>query len=93
MSKARNLKRGDRFPMMVPMKVLAVKPLAGGLIKIKAETENSPSIEFGDGGCVLEIICKSYRVFASRYRGDDKVGGDGGVDIDPLPPANLEPVG
>ncbi|WP_029083954.1 hypothetical protein [Bradyrhizobium sp. th.b2] len=83
MTKAKDLKRSDTFPMMVPMKVLSVTPLAGGLVKITAETENSPSLEFGDGGCVLEIICKSYREFAGfPYRPDGK----GGVRvIDPEP--------
>jgi hypothetical protein len=84
MTKARNLKRGDTFPMMAAMKVLSVTPLPGGLIKIKAETENSPSMEFADGGCVLEIICKSYRSFSSfPYRPDN----NGGIPLD------LEPVG
>jgi hypothetical protein len=96
MTKARNLQRSDTFAMMVPLRVLSVEPLADGLIKVKAETENSPSTEFADGGCVLEIICKSYRDFsASPYRSDNGGGGgdDGGAGIDPLSPAGLEPVG
>jgi hypothetical protein len=50
MTKAGNLQRSDTFTMMLPMKVLSVEPLAGGLFKVKAETENSPSMESGGGG-------------------------------------------
>jgi hypothetical protein len=96
MTKARNLRRGDTLAMMVPLKVLSVESFAGGFFKVKAETENSPSMEFTDGGCVLEIICKSYRKFqAYPYRPDNGGGGGGGDDgvhTDPLPPARLESV-
>jgi hypothetical protein len=98
MTKAKNMKRGDTFSMNAPMKVLSVEIAAPGLVKIKAETENAPSPEFLDGGCVLEFICKAYRPFAAHpWRGDDDGdgggggggGGDDGPDIDPVSPADL----
>ena len=78
--------------MMAPMRVLSVETVANGLIKIRVETENSPSLEFTDAGCVLEFICKSYREFNGPYRNDDRDDDDGddGVDVDPLCPTNLE---
>jgi hypothetical protein len=90
MSKAKNLKRGDRLQAMVPLKILSVKALAGGLTKIKAEAENSSSLEFSDGGLCLEIICKSYREFsaAPHRRG---AGGGHSPEDGPLPSTDLEP--
>jgi hypothetical protein len=93
MTKARNLKRGDDFNMMTPMRVLSVETVGRGLIKVGAETENSPSLEFTDAGCVLEFICKSYRPFNGPYRGgwdDDDDGDDDAPDLNPTSPADLE---
>jgi hypothetical protein len=76
---------------MVPAKVLSLAPLGKGLIRVKVETESSPSMDFGDGGCVLEIICKSYREFSSYPHHRDGGGGGGHhTDIDPKPPAHLK---
>jgi len=77
--------------MNAPMKVLSVEIVAPGLVKVKAETENAPSLEFLDGGCVLEFICKAYRSFGAHpWRGDDDGGGGGDNDGDPLTPTGLE---
>jgi hypothetical protein len=96
MTAARNLRRHDTLDMMLPAKVLAVTPLAGGRIKIKVEAGKSPSLEFADDCCVLEIICKSYRAFSAYPSRRDRGGGGGRrrkAGIDPLSPTTLEPVG
>lgn len=94
MTKAKHLKRGDTFSTNAPMKVLSVTPLANGLFKVTAETVNSPSMEFADGGCVLEIICKGYRPFSAfPYRDGDDGAGRKSIDpVTPIAPTKLEPV-
>jgi hypothetical protein len=76
MTKARNLQRCDKINIGVNLEVLSTE-LVEGLVKIRAAAIGTPSLNFGDNNCVLEIICTSYRDFSAQpYRGDGDDGGD-----------------
>jgi hypothetical protein len=103
MTKARNLQRADKIFLGLTAEVLSVEPISDGFVKVRVSAIGSKSLNFADGSGVLEIICKSGRLFSSRphrwddgeqwppRRGDDDDDdGDGGR----LPPApnNLQKV-
>lgn len=93
MTMARHLQRGDTLSLSLPkMRVLDVERVTegpNGIFKIRLEALDAPTLQFGDGGCVLEILCKGGRPFAGGYR-NDWPGGGGGDEPDPLPPSNPE---
>ena len=94
MTKARNVRRGDKISLNLPnARVLAVKRLDQGYVAITLEMDDSKSLQFGDAGHVLELICKGGRVLSSfPWRPDH--GGGGGydpVDPTPKPPGKLAP--
>jgi hypothetical protein len=90
MIKARELKRGDIFRIVVDCEVLKASPIASGKrIKVVAAVENPIGpIEYLDEGCTLALVCTPGRQFAAyRPRRDD----DGGADfvVNPPDPAKL----
>jgi hypothetical protein len=95
MTLARNLKRSDKLDVLMNLEVLSVERIHDGLIRIKAAAVEKQSLRPGDDSGMLEFICKPYRNFSAHpYRGDGGGGCDGDdLDIDPLVPNNLEPVG
>lgn len=97
MTKARNMQRADKIVLNLNAEVLSVEPLPNGLVKVRVAATGSPSLDYADGSGIVEIICKSGRVFSSRpprpdgpwpprFDGDDDDDGD--PPIDPTP-ANL----
>jgi len=106
MTKAKNLLPGDNVSLLLPAAtVLEVTPLAKGYYKIKIGIEDAPSLQFADGGCVLDIIAKGGRNFSSfPWRGDlnwdgggaddwpHSPGPDDGLGLDIPPPPQREPV-
>jgi hypothetical protein len=93
MTKARNLRRGATFPKLVGHCGCSRLSLSlADCSRSKPRPSNSPSAEFADDGCVLEIICKSWRDFAaSPYRPDNRGGRRVGAP-GPVPPVSPEPV-
>ena len=96
--KASKLQRKDVFRLSVSGQVLAITPIAGGkLVKIKLALENqghrnyrgdtnfdkASSLEFLDGGHVLEFICRASRVFHLLEWYEDDDGDDGDEIVTP----------
>ncbi len=80
MTKAKNLLPSDEMSLLLPAAtVLEVTPLAKGYYRIKIGIEDAPSLQFADGGCVLDIIAKGGRNFSSFPWRGDQLGG-GGAD-------------
>jgi hypothetical protein len=75
-------------------RVLAAKRLEKGYVATTVELEDSTSLQFGDAGHVMEIICKGGRVLSSYPWRPDPGGGRGEDHIDPAPkpPGRLAPV-
>ena len=89
-TKAKDLKRDDALWMNVHGRVLAVAPVANGKrVLIKIALEETSSMEFSDGGFVVEIICKPGRVFSVRRGGWGGDGGDGEPILGPSPGRDL----
>lgn len=96
MTMAKHLQRADRVIVKLDAEVLSVEPLPNGMVKVRIAAIGSTSLDFADSSGVIEIVCKSYRPFASKFRpwrGDDNGGDDGDDDGGPDAPApsNLEP--
>ena len=72
MTKARNLQRTDKLAVEINAEVLSIEPLPNGLVKVRIAAINTPSLDFAYGSGVIEIVCKSGRIFSSRpWRPDD----------------------
>jgi hypothetical protein len=87
MIKARELKRGDVFRIVVDCEVLEATPVADGKrIKIVAAVENPIGpIEYLDEACTLALVCTPGRQFAGYRRRDDDDADDFVVNPPDLP--------
>jgi hypothetical protein len=68
MTQARELDRGDRFPAVIPLRVVSVEHLSNGFVKIRCAMSDTPSLTVCDGSGVVEFICRPYRRFGAGYR-------------------------
>ena len=87
MTKARNLRVGDSFSIVVSGQVVATAAIAGGKrFKIKLLLQDQTALEFLDEGCTLEFLCRPGKQFtAGPWRGDDDGGGEPEPATDPDP--------
>ena len=91
MTKARNLRIGDTFSIVVCGQVVDTAAIADGRrFKIKLLLQDQTALEFLDDGCTLEFLCRPGKQFtAGPWRGD----GDGDGDDEPEPATDPDPTG
>jgi hypothetical protein len=76
-TKARDLRCGDTFQLLIFGKVLTAAPVAAGKqVKVKLMLEPQTNLEFLDTGYVVELVCPHNRNFALWSRDDDDDASD-----------------
>ena len=90
MTKARNLRVGDSFFIVVSGQIVATAAIAGGKrFKVKLLLHDQTALEYLDDGCTLEFLCRPGKQFSAMpWRGDDDDGDD-----EPEPATDPDPTG